>query len=92
VNQGDLYKKVMAHIKEAQKVLMADLLRKLLKRDPLPEDAKRLELNLANKDVDLIIYHVSFDNTFIGHLYVEITEETGNVTFKPAGTFKETLK
>jgi Na+-translocating ferredoxin:NAD+ oxidoreductase RnfG subunit len=82
------YNEIQQNIKEAQRALVANLLKQILKRDITPEDSKLIEFTIANKDAGQVVWHLTFDNSFIGHVYVDL--HSGTVTFKPSTVFEKT--
>lgn len=83
--QAELMQKITANIREATNQVFADLLKQLLGREPVPADGKRLGLAMANSNLDMnMVYHVTFDDVFIGHLYISLVPGDSKVTFKPA--------
>lgn len=60
--------------------VLKEVLKQILKRDPVIEDAKRLTIcNNPNWDYDIIL----FDNVQIGKITKDYTMGTITITFKP---------
>lgn len=79
----DLGKYVIEMTHELEEEIIKGILKQILGREPIPEDAKQLTAYRCEDDNDLLDYHLCYNSIHIGKVVFDLKGHSISVTFKP---------